>query len=77
MKPPEDVIHPLKRLLLGLYPVIRRVAPNRHLPWPLFGGRIYLNVCESVMMYQRALALYEPAKVRLLREVLEPGANCS
>lgn len=65
----------LQRVLLRLYPLVRRVAPGRHLPWPVFGGRIYLDVGESLMMYQRALGVYEPDKVHLIRELLQPGMS--
>lgn len=65
--------HLIKRVLLRSYPVLRYLLPDRHLAIPLEGGRVYLNLKESPMMFARALGLYEVEKMHAIRSFLSRG----
>lgn len=63
----------LRRGLLRAWPFLAPLLPNRHRAWKTSGGRVYLNVRESAMMWARALGLYEVAKADAMRCLLRAG----
>jgi len=65
----------VRRALLRSWPLLAPLLPNRHRAWNTSGGRVYLNVRESPMMWARALGLYEVAKADAMRALLAPGAT--
>jgi FkbM family methyltransferase len=52
---------------------LRPVLPRGYHAYPTAGGWTYLDLRESPMMLARALRVYEPQKVDVLRSVLRPG----
>lgn len=55
------------------YGVIARLLPNKYYPYRFQGGKIYLNIKESPMMFERVLGVYERRKVHVIRHFLKPG----
>lgn len=62
-----------RSLSIAAYPLVKPVLPRGYRPYRYDGGRIYLNLHESHMMFQRALNLYEQDKKRAIRGMLKPG----
>ena len=47
--------------------------PSFYYPYKFSGGRIYLDITESSMMFQRAIGRYEVEKHKALETFLKPG----
>lgn len=62
-----------KSLMLRTYPVWRHCIPNFYYPYRFAGGRIFLNIKESIMMLQRASGCYERSKAQALKRFLHDG----
>jgi FkbM family methyltransferase len=61
-----------KRLLLINHDRIRWLIPDRYFVFTVPGGKIYLNIKESSMMFERSLGLYEPEKTKAVQYLLKP-----
>jgi FkbM family methyltransferase len=59
--------------LASFFRAARRALPRGHRAYPTRGGRLYLDVSESLTMFMRVLRLYEAEKHRALDQVLRPG----
>jgi FkbM family methyltransferase len=57
----------------AVFRAIRWTLPRGHRAYPTRGGRLYLDVSESLMMLMRVLRRYEPDKHRALEHMLRPG----
>ncbi len=62
-----------RRVVLHFHPRYAPFLPDRHLPWRVPGGWMYLNVRESPAMMARALWGYEPEKTEVIRSIVQPG----
>ena len=63
----------LKNAAMRNYPGIAPFFPDGYFAYPGPGGKIYLDIKESRMMFARALGLYEPDKTQTIRSLLRPG----
>ena len=63
----------LKLAALRNYTGLAPLFPDEHFPFPFAGGKIYLNIHESHMMFARALGMYEPDKSHVISTLFKPG----
>jgi len=63
----------LKLAALRNYAGLAPLFPDEHLPFPFAGGKIYLNIHESQMMFARALGMYESNKSHVITTLFKPG----
>lgn len=63
----------IKRYLVRKYPRFSKYIPDRYYPYRFAGGRIFLNIRESQMMFERSLGLYETEKMEVVSAYLKPG----
>jgi FkbM family methyltransferase len=61
-----------KRWLVRNHDRIRCLIPDRYFAFSVPGGKIYLNIKESSMMFERSLGLYEPEKTKAVQDLLRP-----
>ena len=69
---PSNVILLKKLLSIALWKMAFPL-PNRYFLIEYYGGKIYLNLKESVMMMDRALGVYEYWKTKLFLNVIKEG----
>ena len=55
------------------YLIFSRVMPSFYYPYRFSGGRIYLDITESSMMFKRVIGRYEVEKHKALETFLKPG----
>ncbi|MHA1768090.1 MAG: FkbM family methyltransferase [Promethearchaeota archaeon] len=69
----KNPLHILKKLIAKNYNIIRPFLSDQYRVYNYLGGKIYLNIKESPMMFKRALGVFETRKTETLCSFLKPG----
>lgn len=64
----------LSRFLVSTYRLWSWLLPDGYCSYCVDGGKIYLNIKESKMMFMRAVGLYEPNKHAAIKALIKPGS---
>lgn len=68
-------MNPIKRIAKAVYPLVMKLVPSKHRPHKFSGGRIYVDITESPMMFARVIGRYEVEKHKALNAYLKPGGT--
>lgn len=66
----------IKKFLSRILYKMSFLLPNKYLPIKYYGGKIYLNLKESVMMMERAFGVYEYWKTKLFFKIVKENMVC-
>ncbi|MCV6608365.1 MAG: FkbM family methyltransferase, partial [Campylobacterales bacterium] len=62
-----------QKILRAVYSLGRKVFPSFYYPYKFLGGRIYLDITESLAVLSRARGFYEWPKQKLIYEFMPEG----